>query len=144
MSFIYNLAKNQIIQAELDLSSETFQVMLVDSDYSASESDTYLDTGGASDPVDAELSGTGYERKTLSTFSFTQDDTNNRIDIDADDVTWSRLTAGTAVGAIIFLEGPTDDTDALMIAYIDDGFPFTTEGSNFTLQWNSNGVFRLS
>lgn len=131
----------------LNLSTDTLKVMLVSSLYTADKDHTYVDMGGSYDPADAELSGTGYVkgwggsgRKTLTNVSLTLDNANDRVILDADDVVWNSINAGTASAAIVIKEGASNDTDSLLIAYFDSGFPVVTNGSDFTLKWSDSGV----
>lgn len=149
----YNLARRKLLDGTLDLTSDTIKVMLVTSSYVADKDNDFVDEGGANDPVDHELSGTGYVagyggagRKTLSNKAFETDDTNDRGEFDDTvDVTWSSINAGTAAAAIIFRAGTADDTDALLIAYIDSGgFPIVTNGGDLTISWNAEGILQLS
>lgn len=112
---------------------------LTDSTYVANPDHTFIDVGGASDPVDAELSGTGYARQTLANKTLVVDNTLDRSKFDADDVTFVGLDAGTAAGAILF-KSTGVATTSLMIAYINDGFPYVSQGLDFTLRWNTNGI----
>ena len=139
----YNRAKKEIADNTIDLLNDTIKVMLVDDTYTVNPDHDFVDMGGTADPIDAELSGTGYERKTLANKSITEDDANDRASFDADDVTWTSIDAGTANAAIIFKD-TGDDTTSVLIAYIDDDFPITTNGGNLTIQWNADGIITLS
>jgi len=149
--FVYNLAKKQLLDGSLDLDTDDIRVMLVDSGYTANKDHDYVDGGGADDPVDHELSGTGYTggyggsgRKALASRAVTEDDTNDAGKFDAADVTWSAINAGTAACAIVIKKGTADDTTAVLIAHYDTGFPVVTNGGDVTLQWNANGILALT
>jgi hypothetical protein len=58
---------------------------------------------------------------------------------DADHVTSVGLDAGTAAAAILFKDTGTPTTSVL-IAYINDGFSYVSQGLDFTLRWNANGI----
>lgn len=142
MSFIYNRALKQILSGEINLTSDTIKVMLVDSGYTPNADHDFVDNGmnDASDPSFNELSGTGYIRQTLGSKTFQESDANDRGEFDAADVTFEDIDAGTADAAILYVEG-NDDTDSVLLAYIDDGgFPRTTNGGDLTIQWNANGI----
>lgn len=152
-SLVYNEAKRKFLDGTLDLTSDTIKVMLVTSSYVANADHLYVDEAGANDPIDHELTGTGYVaghgnsgRKTLANKSFSTDTANDRGEFDNTvDTVWSSINAGTAAAAIIHREGTTDDTDALLIAYIDSGgFPVVTNGGDLTVAWNAEGILQIS
>jgi hypothetical protein len=143
----YNRAKKRILDGNISLSSDTLKVMLVTSTYTPNVDDDFVDAGGASDPLDAEIAVTGYTggwsgsgRKTLASKTFTEDDTANEGYMDAADVTWVGLAAGaTIVGAILIKEGVSDDTTSELIAYFDIT-DTATDGNDITLQWHATGL----
>jgi hypothetical protein len=149
--FFYNLAKKMLHDATLDLTSDVIQVMLVTSSYVANPDHDFVDEAGTDDPIDHELSGTGYTggwggsgRKTLASIAITEDDANDRAKFDAADVAWTALgPAGTAAAALLIRKGTSDDTDALLIAHFDTGFPVITNGSDVTLAWDALGLDTL-
>ena len=152
-NLVYNLAKKELLDGSLDLVSDVIQVMLVTSSYVADVDNDYVDEVGANDPIDHELSGTGYAagwagagRKTLAGKGFSEDDANDRGEFDdSADITWTAIDAGTAAAAILIKKGSANDTDGLLIAYIDQGgFPVVTNGGDLTIQWNAEGILQLS
>lgn len=86
-----------------------------------------------------EMTGTGYSRKTLAGFSVTEDDANNRVVLDASDVTWTAIDAGTA-RAIVVYKYNAADASAELISLHDTNFPKTTNGGDLTVQWPATGV----
>jgi len=152
-SLVYNEAKRKLLDGTLDLTTDTIIVMLVTASYVANVDHDFVDEAGANDPIDHELTGTGYTaghgnsgRKTLAAKAFSTDDANDRGEFDdTADITWTAITAGTAAAAIIHRVGTADDTTALLIAYIDTGgFPVVTNGGDFTIQWNAEGILQLA
>ncbi len=134
----FNNAKEAILNGDIDLTNDTIKVMLTSGYTMDADNDNYY-----SDVSASEVSGTGYTAggQALSNKSVTQDNTNDLAKFDADDVTWSNSTI-TADGAIIYKDTGTGSTSPV-IAY----YPFTSassSNSDFTLQWNSNGIFTLS
>lgn len=151
MSLVYNTAKKEIMDGTIDLLVDTIKVMLVTSLYVVNADDTVVDTGGAADPVDAELTGTGYVkgwgaagRKALASKTATVDNVNDRAEFDAADLTWALINAGTAAAAILIKEGGANDTTSRLIAYIDTGgFPFVTNGGDMIVTWNAEGILQF-
>lgn len=73
-------------------------------------------------------------RKTLANVTVTVDDTNDRLALDADNVTWTAPT-GNAVGAFVICYDPdtTSGTDADLIPLTKHGITWTPDGNSFTL-----------
>ena len=150
-ALIYNRAKKELLDGTLDLVNNTIKVMLVTSSYVANVDHDFVDEAGANDPIDHELSGTGYAagfagsgRKTLASKAFSQDNTGDRGEFDAANLTWTGIDAGTAAAAIVYKHN-TADTDSILIAYIDSGgFPITTNSGDLTLTWNADGIVQLT
>lgn len=149
-NFVYNRAAYNIARGNLNLSSATLKMMLVTSAYTPNRDHDFIDMGGASDPADAELSGTGYAagfggagRKTVANKAFSEDDANDRGEMDCDDITWPGINAGIAAAAILIRENTTD-ADSDLIAYFDSGFPKTTNGGDLTLVVNAEGLLHFS
>lgn len=119
------------------------KLLLVDANYTFDKDHDYV-----SDVVANELTGTGYTggfggsgRKSLATKTLTLDDTNDRIVLDADDLTWSGINAGTAAAAILFRE-LTNDASSPLWAYLDPA-NVVTNGGDVTLIWNAAGILRI-
>jgi len=145
-SLVYNRGKKEIMDNSIDLINDTIKAMLVTSGYVANADDNYIDEGGANDPVDHELSGTGYTLGgvTLTSKTITQNDTDDRGEFDTDDLLWTAIDAGTAAGVIIYKSTGTPTTSTL-IEYIDaGGFPVTTNGTNFTITLPTAGILHHS
>jgi hypothetical protein len=86
-----------------------------------------------------ELTGTGYVRKTMAGFTVTEDDTGNQSIMDANDITWTAIDAGTA-RAIVVYKYNASDASAELISIHDTNFPKVTNGGDLTVQWPSTGV----
>ena len=147
-NFLYNRAARRIFDGNLNLATSTLKLMLVDSGYTANRDHDFVGSG-AGTPGGEELSGTGYAagfggagRRTIANKAFSEDDVNDRAEMDCDDVTWTVINAGTAAAAILIKEG-TSDADSELIAFFDSGFPVTTNGGDLTLQVNAEGLLHL-
>jgi hypothetical protein len=99
----------------------------------------------------AELtSGTNanYVRKTIDDtgegLTVTYDDTNDRVDIDVSDITWTALGAGTAITDLIF--GYDSDTtggaDSAVRPVSQHDFAVTPDGSDVTAVIAAAGFYR--
>ena len=151
--FAYNTGSNDLWDTTqpVDLIVDVIRVMLCTSSYVADRDDDLIDAAGANDPIDHELSGTGYVaghsnsgRKTLASKTITVDKPNDRVEFDAADIVWTGIDAGTPSQAIMHSEGTADDTTARNLVHIDSGgFPIVTNGGDLTLQWNAEGILQL-
>lgn len=102
------------------------------------------------DTLSALLAGASNEqttmgRKTLASVTVTVDDTNNRTDVDAADITWTAAT-GNAVSALVICYDPdtTGGTDADLIPLVKLDMVATPAGGDITFQFNAAGFFRAS
>ncbi|WP_445520412.1 hypothetical protein [Streptomyces sp. NEAU-174] len=73
-------------------------------------------------------------RKTLASVTATVDDTNDRVTLDAADVTWTSPT-GNAVGAVVigYVPDTTTPSDAAVIPLTKHDISWSPDGNNFTL-----------
>jgi hypothetical protein len=73
-------------------------------------------------------------RKPLTGVTVTVDDTNDRVALDAADVTWTAPT-GNAIGAMVICYDPdiSTGTDADLIPLTKSDLSWTPDGNNFTL-----------
>jgi hypothetical protein len=101
------------------------------------------------DDLSALLAGATNEqttmgRKTISaSVVITVDDTNNRVDIDIPDQTWTGAT-GNAIGdVVIAYDGDTGaGTDSNIVPLTNHDFTITPDGSDVTAQIAAAGFFR--
>ncbi|MEV0441791.1 hypothetical protein AB0I84_35185 [Streptomyces spectabilis] len=77
---------------------------------------------------------TSLGRKTLASVTVTINDTNDRVEVDAADVTWTAPT-GTPVGAVVigYVPDTTSPSDAAIIPLTKHDLAWTPDGNNFTL-----------
>src|SRR5262245_30878265 len=130
-NLMYNNAKYEILRNNLDLETDSgIKVMLISSatTYTANADHDFVSAGGANDPDDAETNVTNYTRcfggagrKTLASRTMAVNDTNDRAEFDAADVTWTALGNGTnqTVVAGIIIKEITNDAASLLIGYVD-------------------------
>lgn len=141
----YNKGKAKVLDGTINLTSDTIKVMLLNASYSFNADHHFV-----SDVSANELSGTGYTggfggsgRKTLTTKTITEDDTNDWAIFDADDSQWLSINAGTAAWAVLIKE-ITNDGASLLIAAIDINPDVVTNGANLTVQWNATGILKVA
>lgn len=148
--FVYNIAKGHVAEYGTrinanDPTNSAFIVELVNT----SATDAVLkdlDTFAAieSDANTAELtSGTNanYARKTItdaSGMTVTTDDTNDRVDLDIADQTWTALGAGTAITDVVigYDSDTTSGTESGVVPCTQHDFAITPDGSDVTATVN--------
>lgn len=90
----------------------------------------------------------GWNRKTLTDVdlaAFAADDTNDRVDVDIPDQTWTAVTAGAVTDLIICYDADTTTgTDANLIPLTLHDFPITPDGSDVVVQIAATGFYRAS
>ena len=96
-----------------------------------------------------EVTNTNYARKTLTDAeigALTPDDTNNRMDVDIPDQTWTAVAAGDGWSKLVvcYDNDTTGGTDSNLIPLTAHDFVVTPDGSDITAQINSAGFFRAS
>ena len=97
----------------------------------------------------AEVTNTGYARKTLvdtDLAAFAPDDTNDRVDLDIADQTFSGIAAGDNwTDLVIAYDDDTGaGTDANIVPLCWYDFVVTPDGSDITAQVDAAGFFRAS
>ena len=130
-SLVYNHAVHQALTGGLDFDTDTFYMMLVTSSYTA-------DKDGHEDRADVtnEVTGTGYTAAGKAvTVTVTDDNANNRVDIDFADVSWASSTI-TAAGAVVYKSTGTAANDTL-VAFLDFGGDVSSTSGTFTVDTTS-------
>lgn len=131
-SAVFPKAKEQLLQAGINMSSGDIRAMLVRSTYTYDATDEFLADLGAVDNGRSAALGT----KTFTNGVF-----------DAADTTITATAANASNALVIFLHTGSDAT-ARLIAYIDDavGLPFTPEASQVcpvVFDSGANKIFAL-
>lgn len=97
------------------------------------------------DIVGNEVSGTGYDaaaRPSLLNPTVTVDEANNRIILDADDLTLTTLDVGDVGGIVVYKE-MTNDSDSPIVSAFDHTTVSTT-GTDVTITWPATGIANLA
>ena len=137
----YNDGKMGLLRGWVDLQGDTIKVALVTSSYSPD-----IDTHDQFDDISDELAASGNYTsggEALASKSVSADDTNDRGEFNATDLTWTALTPSAAFRyGIIYRSTGTPSTSRL-IAYIDFGADQDPGGSDFTIQWHADGILYI-
>lgn len=73
------------------------------------------------------------------------DNTNNRMEVDCDDVIWTNATTGQAIARLVFAyDDSGSDADAVMIPLSFHDFIVTTNGNDLTAQIDALGFYRAA
>lgn len=133
----YGKAAAAVATKKINLTSDDIKVMLVGSGYTPD-----LDAHGVKADVTSEVTGTGYTAGGLSLANktLTQNTGTNRWKWDADDLSWTGITA-TFRYAVIY-----NNTDASksLIAYVDFGSDQTATAQDLTVKWQYDEIDEYS
>lgn len=123
----------------VDFDTDTIKVALATSSYTPD-----FDAHDYFNDVTNEVSGTGYTAggATLASPTVTLDTTNDRVDFDAADTSWTTSTI-TARWGIIYKSTGTASTSPI-IGFIDFGTDQISSAGTFLIQWNAGGILRLA
>lgn len=92
-----------------------------------------------------EANFTNYGRKTAIAATRTVDDTNDRVDLDIPDQTWTSAggtTNNTLTKLLICADQGAGDANKIPLTHHD--FAVTTDGNDLTAQINAAGFYRAS
>lgn len=151
---VFNIAKGRVAELynRVDTNDPAASALLVVV-FNTTATDAVLrdlDTVAAieADANSAEVTNTGYARKTLTDadiVAFAPDDTNDRVDLDIPDQTFTAVAAGTAwTDVVIAYDNDTAaGTDSNLVPLTLHDFIITPDGSDVVVQV-PNGFFRAS
>lgn len=143
-SFAYTNAKLLLMKGDLDLDTADLRVALVMSNTTA---DTTEDAATFGDITTLdEYDGASYARQALGSEATAADNTNNRAEFTAANITFATLGAGTrqAVAALLHVHNATPGLE-IPVAYIDTGgFPFAGNGGNVNINWSAEGILQIT
>jgi len=152
---VFNIAKGKVAEyaARVNANDPTNSALIVVAINTTATDATLrdLDTLAAieADANTAEVTNTGYARKVLtdaSSITVTVDDTNDRVDVDIPDQTWTGVAAGTAWTDLVLCydADTTAGTDANIVPLTLHDFALTPDGSDVTAQIATGGFYRAS
>lgn len=96
-----------------------------------------------------EVTNSGYARKTFDQaggITITYDDTNDRVDVDFPDQTWTAVAAGDGWNDIVigYDSDSTAGTDSNILPHTLHDFVVVPDGSDITAQVATGGYFRAT
>lgn len=150
---VFNIAKGkagQYVQNVKDGSPANSRLLVVPLETTGLEADATLKDH---DNLSVLLAGASNEQATMgrktvvaANITLTLDDTNDRLDIDMADITWTAAT-GNAISALLVCyipDGVTPGADTTVIPLSNHAFVVTPDGSDVTAQIAAAGFFRAS
>ncbi len=153
---VFNIAKGRVAELynRVDSNDPTNSALIImvlatsgiESDATLRDKDSFSDVvSGATN----EVTNTNYARKTLTDAditAFAADDTNDRVDLDIPDQTWTGVAAGDGWSDVVIGYDPdsTGGTDANIVPLTLHDFAVTPDGSDIVMQVAAAGFFRAS
>lgn len=136
-------AQGTLVSYLAELSSATLKAMLLRNTYTFNPDHKFV-----ADINSTELSVSGYPggfggggRKTLSGKTVTEDAANNRLVFDAADPSaWTGLAAGQTIRYVAIIEEITSDAASRVVAILDFGADYPTNGGDITVAFNATGI----
>lgn len=140
MANVYNRGKYNLGTGTVDWTTTAITVALVTSSY------TYNADHDDLADITNELSGGGYARVALGTPTVTENDTNDRVEYDAVDTTFSSLgaLAGTPARTVLAENVGAGDADKELLCSNVLTTPPAPNGGDYTIQWGSTGIINLN
>jgi hypothetical protein len=139
--FIFNIAKGAFVEKFRDGSANGIVLLLeaADTDDAMRDTDTVqaLLATSANEADDAS-----YGRKTGLTGTITVDDTNNRVDVDLPDQTWSALEGDAITDLVVAYQESAADSGRIPLSLHD--FSVTPDGSDVQAVFNAAGFARAA
>ena len=153
--FVFNIAKGRVVELynRVDQNDPANAVLIVMAFDSAATDATLIDLDTLADvetdASTAEVTNTNYARKILTDsdlVAFSPDDTNDRVDLDIPDQTWTAVVAGDSWTDLLIAydSDSTGGTDANIVPCTWHDFAITPNGGDITAQIAATGFFRAS
>lgn len=154
--FVFNIAKGRVAELynRVDTNDPTNSALVVvvlatsgiETDAVLKDKDTLADVVAG---TTNEVTNTNYARKVLTDAdlaAFAADDTNDRVDLDIPDQTWTAVAAGDGWSKLLvcYDSDTTAGTDANIVPLTAHDFVITPDGSDITAVINAAGFFRAS
>jgi hypothetical protein len=150
--FVFNIAKGRVHQLAKNVddgSPAASRLIAVPIETTGIEADATLkdhnDLSALLAAANNEQTTMGRKTIAAADITITVDDTNERVDIDINDLVWTGAT-GNAISAIVICYDPDNaaGTDADLIPLTKHDFVVTPDGSDITAQIAAAGFYRAS
>lgn len=150
---VYNIAKGRVAELynRVDLGDpSTARLFVIPIDAGAATDATLKDCADFAAVITAgatERTTGGWNRKTLTAAdlaAFAADNTNDRVDVDIPDQTWTAVTTGAVTDLVICYAAVTSPTNAQLVPLTLHDFAITPDGSDVVAQIAATGFYRAS
>ena len=141
----FNIAKGAFVEKFRDSAANGIMMLLKANEAEATLIDRDDVAAMLAEAGTTEADFTNYARKTGLTGTITVDDTNDRVDVDMPDQTWTSAGGAannTLTKLVIAYEESASDAGRVPLTHHD--FATTTDGSDITAQLNAAGFGRAS
>lgn len=141
---VFNIVKGALVEKYRDTAASGGILLLTVNQAEATLRD-HDDLAALLAAANTEAAFTNYARKTGLTGTITVDDSNERVDLDFPDQTWSSAGGAaneTMTKLVTFYQETAADSGR--IPGTDHDFTPTTDGSDLTVQFNAAGFFRAA
>lgn len=135
----YNVYKKQLADGSEDWPNGDYRALLLTGAVSI---DPDHATVAAVIAANTEASDASYARQALGTQTNTQDDTNDRANLDAATIDFGSLDNETPTAMLIFRQ-VTTDSDSIPVSIHDSGFGTAANGAGYTVE-TPNDLLRIS
>lgn len=153
--FVFNIAKGRVAELynRVDSNDPTNSALIIVAIDAAGDTDATMkdrdDLSALLGGTANEVTNTNYARKTLTDadiVAFAPDDTNDRVDLDIPDQTWTGVAAGTSWTDLLvcYDSDTTGGTDSNIVLLTLHDFAVTPDGSDIVAQIAAAGFFRAS
>ena len=142
---VFNNAKGSVGEMTRDDATKFIVMLLKANEAEATLVDRTDITDMLAEAGNTEAVFTNYARKTALTATRTQDDSNNRVDVDLPDQTFTAAGNGandTLTKLVVAYENAAADTTRIPLTHHD--FSILTDGSDVTAQFNAAGFYRAA
>jgi hypothetical protein len=114
-------------------------------------SNTTADTEKDADTISGittldESDATGYARVALTGEASNIDDTNDRAEMDANDVVFSGLSGNATrdYQGVLLYRHVTNDTDSVPVVFVEFSSTVTKNATSVTIPWNAEGIIQAT
>jgi hypothetical protein len=142
---VFNIAKGAFAEKFRDAGANGIVMLLKANEAEATLIDRDHLQAMLAEAGTTEADFTNYARKTGLTGTITVDDSNDRVDVDMPDQTWSSAGNGsnnTLTKLVVAYEESASDAGRIPLTHHD--FSVTTDGSDLTAQFNAAGFGRAA
>lgn len=142
---VFNISKGAFVEKIRDAGTNVLILLLQANEAEATLVDRDTVALMLTEAGTTEATFTNYARKTGLTGTITVDDTNDRVDVDVPDQTWTSAggaTNNTLTKLVTAYEESAADSGRIPMTHHD--FAVTTDGSDITAQVNTAGFGRAA